>query len=100
MNYDYDFHAFVNEFSKLSAINGDQTQEMCNGLIDYHKWSTINRVLVADVSRLTEKDVPQSIQVMGANASCQGTNLLVLVAHENELTYNRLTGEVEEYTAN
>jgi hypothetical protein len=100
ISYDYDFHAFINEFSKLSAINGDQTPELCNGLIDYQKWSTTNRVLVADVSRLTEKDVPQSIQVMGTNASCQGVNLLCIVAFENELTYNRLTGEVEEYTAN
>jgi len=100
ISYDYDFHAFINEFSKLSAINGDQTPELCNGLIDYQKWSTTNRVLVADVSRLTEKDVHQSIQVMGTNASCQGVNMLVIVAFENELSYNRLTGEVEEYTAN
>jgi len=100
ISYDYDFHSFINEFSKLSAINGDQTPELCNGLIDFQKWSTTNRVLVADVSRLTEKDVPQSIQVMGTNASCQGVNMLVIVAFENELSYNRLTGEVEEYTAN
>ncbi|GMF27122.1 unnamed protein product [Phytophthora lilii] len=100
ISYDYDFHAFINEFSKLSAINGDQTPELCNGLIDYQKWSTTNRVLVADVSRLTEKDVPQSIQVMGSNSSCQGVNMLVIVAFENELSYNRLTGEIEEYTAN
>jgi non-ribosomal peptide synthetase component F len=69
ISYDYDFHAFINEFSKLSAVDGDQTPELFNGLIDYQKWSTTNRVLVADVSRLTEKDVPQSIQVMGTNAS-------------------------------
>jgi len=100
ISYDYDFHAFINEFSKLSAINGDQTPELCNGLIDYQKWSSTNRVLVADVSRLTERDVPQSIQVMGTNAACQGVNMLVLVAFENELSYNRLTGEVDEYTAN
>jgi hypothetical protein len=100
ISYDYDFHAFINEFSKLSAINGDQTPELCNGLIDYQKWSTTNRVLVADVSRLTEREVPQSIQVMGTKASCQGVNMLVIVAFENELTYNRLTGEVKEYTAN
>jgi hypothetical protein len=37
---------------------------------------------------------------MGTNAACQGVNMLVLVAFENELSYNRLTGEVEEYTAN
>ncbi|KAE9188996.1 hypothetical protein PF005_g19834 [Phytophthora fragariae] len=100
ISYDYDFMDFCNEFAKLSAINGDITPELTNGLIDYYKWSTTNRVLVADVSRLTEKDVPQSIQVMGTNASCQGCNMLVIVAFENELVYDRLTGEVTEYTAN
>ncbi|GMF12182.1 unnamed protein product [Phytophthora lilii] len=100
ISYDYDFHAFIIEFSKLSAINGDQTPELTSGLIDYQKWSTTNRILVADVSRMTEKDVPQSIQVIGTNAACQGVNMLVIVAFENELTDNRLTGEVEEYTAN
>ncbi|ETL89753.1 hypothetical protein L917_11364 [Phytophthora nicotianae] len=100
ISYDYDFMDFCNEFSKLASINGDQTKELSNGLIDYQTWQQTNRVLVADVSRLTEKDVPQSIQVMGTNASTQGTNMLVLVGFENEMTYNRLTGEVLEYTAN
>ncbi|ETK79781.1 hypothetical protein L915_14386 [Phytophthora nicotianae] len=100
ISYDYDFMDFCNEFSKLASINGDQTKELSNGLIDYQTWQQTNRVLVADVSRLTEKDVPQSIQVMGTNASTQGTNMLVLVGFENEMTYNRLTGEVLEYQAN
>ncbi|ETO99787.1 hypothetical protein F441_22790 [Phytophthora nicotianae CJ01A1] len=72
ISYDYDFMDFCNEFSKLASINGDQTKELSNGLIDYQTWQQTNRVLVADVSRLTEKDVPQSIQVMGTNASTQG----------------------------
>ncbi|KAG6592535.1 uncharacterized protein IUM83_12458 [Phytophthora cinnamomi] len=65
ISYDYDFQDFVNEFAKLGSINGDQTKELSNGLIDYQTWQQTNRVLVADVSRLTERDVPQSIQVMG-----------------------------------
>ncbi|RAW25487.1 hypothetical protein PC110_g18095 [Phytophthora cactorum] len=100
ISYDYDFHAFINEFSKLAAINGDQTPELTNGPLDYRTWSSTNRVLVADVSRLTERDVPQSIQVMGVNAGCQGTHILALVVFENELTFDRLTGEVTEYTNN
>lgn len=99
LNYDYDWHSFCNEFAKLGAINGDLSEELSNGLIDLKTWSLTNRVMIADISRLTEKDVPQSIQVMGTNASSQGVNLLVLVAFENELTYNRLTGEVVDYTA-
>ncbi|EGZ14578.1 hypothetical protein PHYSODRAFT_509575 [Phytophthora sojae] len=100
ISYDYDFQDFIKEFAKLGSINGDLTKELSNGLIDYQTWQQTNRVLVADVSRLTEKDVPQSIQVMGTNASTQGCNMLVLVGFENEMTYNRLTGEVLEYTSN
>ncbi|KAG2957622.1 hypothetical protein PC119_g27273 [Phytophthora cactorum] len=55
-------------------------------------------MLTADVSRLTEKDVPQAIQIQGTNAGCQGVNILVLVISEQELSYHRLTGEVLDFT--
>ena len=100
ISHDYNYSAFADEFAKLAATNGDITPELSSGLIDMFTWSTTNRVLVADVSRLTEKDVPQSIQIMGTNASSQGVNMIVIVAYENELEYNRLTGEVEAYSAN
>ncbi|GMF19476.1 unnamed protein product [Phytophthora lilii] len=73
------FHHFTNELAKIVSINGDLTPELVNSLLDYQTWSLTNRVLIADVSRLTERDVPQAIQVQGVNAGCQGTNMLVLV---------------------
>ncbi|GMF65605.1 unnamed protein product [Phytophthora lilii] len=98
ISHDYDFHHFTNEVAKIGAINGDLTPELVNGLLDYQTWSLTNRVLIADVSRLTEKDVPQSIQIQGVNAGCQGVNMLVLVISEQELSYDRLTGEVLDFT--
>ncbi|KAE8902438.1 hypothetical protein PF005_g10509 [Phytophthora fragariae] len=98
ISHDYDFHHFTNEIAKIGAINGDLTPELVNGLLDYQTWSLTNRVLIADVSRLTEKDVPQAIQIQGVNTGCQGTNILVLVISEQELTYDRLTGEVLDFT--
>ncbi|KAL3662241.1 hypothetical protein V7S43_012572 [Phytophthora oleae] len=98
ISHDYDFHHFHNELAKISSINGDLTPEMVNGLLDYQTWSLTNRVLIADVSRLTEKDIPQAIQVQGVNTGCQGTIMLVLVVSEQELTLDRLTGEVLEYS--
>ncbi|KAG3011179.1 hypothetical protein PC128_g2677 [Phytophthora cactorum] len=59
ISHDYDFHHFTNEIAKIGAINGDLTPELVNGLLDYQTWSLTNRVLIADVSRLTEKDVPK-----------------------------------------
>ncbi|GMF13704.1 unnamed protein product [Phytophthora lilii] len=84
ISHDYDFHHFINEIAKIASINGDLTPELVNGLLDYQTWSLTNRVLIADVSRLTERDVPQAIQVQGVNAGCQGTKMLVLVVSEQE----------------
>ncbi|GMF13281.1 unnamed protein product [Phytophthora lilii] len=88
----------TNEIAKIASINGDQTPELVNGLLDYQTWSLTNRVFIADVSRLTERDVPQAIQVQGVNAGCQGTNMLVLVVSEQELFYDSLTGDVLDFT--
>ncbi|GMF33044.1 unnamed protein product [Phytophthora lilii] len=98
ISHDYDFHHFANEVAKIRAINGDLTPELGNGLLDYQTWSLSNRMLIADVSRLTDRDVPQSIRIQGTNAGCQGVNLLVLVISEQELTFDRLTGEVIEFS--
>ncbi|EEY61571.1 uncharacterized protein PITG_01893 [Phytophthora infestans T30-4] len=98
ISHDYDFHQFTNEGAKIGSINGDLTPELVNGLLDYQTWSLTNRVLIADVSRLTERDVPQAIQIQGTNAGCQGTNMLVLVVSEQELSYDRLTGEILEFS--
>ncbi|GMF09776.1 unnamed protein product [Phytophthora lilii] len=68
ISHDYDFHHFTSEIAKIASINGDLTPELVNGLVDYQTWSLTNRVLIADVSRLTERDVPQAIQVQGVNA--------------------------------
>lgn len=95
--HEYDWQNFYDEYGKLFAINGGQTHEISNGLIDYQKWSTVNRVLIADTSRLTSPDIPQSVLVSGVNASCSPTNLLVFVLHEKSISLNRLTGEVVEF---
>ncbi|GMF34750.1 unnamed protein product [Phytophthora fragariaefolia] len=88
ISHDYDFHHFTNEIAKIGAINGDLTPELTNGLLDYQTWSLANRMLIADVSRLTEMYIPQSIQIQGTNTGCQGSNFIVLVISEQELEYD------------
>ena len=95
---DYDFEAWNDEFKKLGAINGGLTHEISNGLIDFQKWQTIQRIMVADCSRITNPDVPQSVIVSGVNACCQGTNCLILVVYERDLSVDRLTGEIHHWT--
>jgi hypothetical protein len=93
-SHEYDYETFLDEWSKLAKINGDQTHELSNGLIDIQKWSTTQRIMIADCSRITQKDVPQSLQVSGTNASSQGMNAMILVIYEREMEVDRLTGEV------
>ncbi|GMF45571.1 unnamed protein product [Phytophthora fragariaefolia] len=94
ISHDYNFHHFTNKIAKIGAINGDLTPELTNGLLDYQTWSLSNRMLLVDVSRLMERDVPQFIQIQGTNAGCQGVNILILVISEQELTFDRQTGEI------
>lgn len=93
--HEYDYESFIDEFSKLGAINGDVSREMNNGLVDIDRWTFAQRVMIADCSRITEKDVPTSIQVSGTNSCSQGSNYLVLAVYEREMSIDRLTGEVE-----
>ncbi|KAH9150889.1 hypothetical protein AeRB84_006366 [Aphanomyces euteiches] len=95
---DYDFEAWNDEFKKRGAINGGLTHEISNGLIDFQKWQTVQRIMVADCSRITNEDVPQSVIVSGVNACCQGMNALVFVVYERELSIVRLTGEIHHWT--
>ncbi|GMF52539.1 unnamed protein product [Phytophthora fragariaefolia] len=98
ISHDYDFHHFTNEIAKIGAINGDLTPELTNGLLDYPTWSLSKRMLIADVSRLPERDVPQSIQIQSTHLCCQGVNILVLVIREQALAYDRVIGEVLDFT--
>jgi hypothetical protein len=92
--HSYDWMTFLDEFSKIGAINGDLSREISNGLIGIDKWQTTQRILVADRSRISEADVPQSVKVSGTNIATQGTNLLILVVYERSLELDRITGEI------
>lgn len=97
-SHDYDFESFAQEFSKLSAVNGDISRVFTSGLINRDAWSLAHRVMIVDTSRISEKDVPASITISGINGSAQGLDLIVLVIYERELEYDRLTSEVYSFT--
>jgi hypothetical protein len=87
----------MDEFTKLGSINGDCSREMNNGLVDLDHWTHAQRIMVADCSRISEKDVPSSIQVSGINSCAQGSNYLILAVYERSLELDRLTGEVVRF---
>lgn len=95
--HEYDYESFMDEFSKLGCINGDVTREMNSGLVDLDHWTYAQRIMVADCSRISDKDVPASIQVSGINSCSQGSNYLILAVYERSLELDRLTGEVVSF---
>ncbi|GMF21781.1 unnamed protein product [Phytophthora lilii] len=78
----YDWMTFLDEFSKIGAVNNDLSREISNGLIGIDKWQTTQRILVADCSRVSDVNVSQSIKISGTNIATQGTNFLVLTIEE------------------
>lgn len=97
-NVSYDWQSFLDEFTKINAINGGLTRSIGNGLIDEYKWAFGQRFMLTDVSRLTHPDIPSSVLIQGTNACDQGTDFIVVIAYEKSLTRNRITGEVVSYT--
>ncbi|TYZ65679.1 hypothetical protein PybrP1_000605 [[Pythium] brassicae (nom. inval.)] len=91
---DFDYELFSNEMSKINALNGDNSPALVTGLIDSLSYSFSHKYYVADLSRLSEKDVPQSITISGTNISARPLDLICHVIYERELEINMLTGEV------
>ncbi|KAF0693808.1 Aste57867_15264 [Aphanomyces stellatus] len=91
---DFDYEAFHDEFKKLGSVNGSLTHEISNGLLSHQHYALAHRYMVADCSRITDPNVPQSCVVSGINACCQGMNALILVVFERSLSYDRITGEI------
>ncbi|TMW67577.1 hypothetical protein Poli38472_011197 [Pythium oligandrum] len=94
---DYDYESFFDEFSKIAAINGNLSHEISNGLVDFTKWSNVQRVLLADCSRVTNPEVPQSVLISGVNNCTQGSNYLCLIIYGRSLSVDRLTGEIVDH---
>jgi hypothetical protein len=92
----YDFSCFLDEFVKIGSVYGAMEHALSNGLIDEDKWAFGQRILVADVSRLTSKDISQSIMVSGTNSCAQATDFHVIAVYEKGFTIDRITGEVEK----
>lgn len=92
---EFDWEMYRDEITKVMALNGGLTHEISNGLLDAQAWANAHRFMIADCSRVSNKDVPQTVVVSGTNVCSQGSNLLVLVIYERNLSINLLTSEVQ-----
>ena len=95
----YEHQNFIEEFSKINALNGGLTHYLSNGLIDEYKWSMAQSILLTDVSRQASemKDVPQSILIQGTNTCSQALDFIVIAAYERNISINKISGEVVSF---
>lgn len=91
----YDFSSFLDEFVKIGSVYGSLEHQISNGLIGEDSWMWGNRVMIADVSRLSNKDISQSILITGTNSCSQGTDFICLAVYEKEFELDRVVGTVE-----
>jgi len=76
-------------------VYGSMEHTLANGLVHEDSWAYGQRIMIADVSRLTNKDVGQSILITGTTVCSQGTDVILIAAYERSFIIDRITGEVE-----
>lgn len=95
-NFNYDFENFVNELSRINAINGGETLGITSGLITADMWSNAYRYYVADVSRREKSEdiVPKSITILGTNNTAITMDYICFVVFERKIKINMLDGSL------
>lgn len=95
-NEQYDYEAFINELSRINAINGGQTSGLTSGLIDEFRFSTLYRYYVCDLSRgyASEDMVPKSVQLACTVASSKALDLYCFIEYERKINVDIRTGQV------
>jgi hypothetical protein len=95
-NEQYDYEAFINELSRINAINGGQTSGLTSGLIDEYRFSTLYRYYVCDLSRgySSEDMVPKSVQLSCIVASSKALDLYCFIEYERKISVDIRTGQV------
>lgn len=95
-NFNYDFENFMNELSRINAINGGETLGVTSGLITADMWSNAYRYYVADVSRREKSEdiVPKSITIIGTNNTAVTMDYICFVVFERKVKINMLDGSL------
>lgn len=95
-NFNYDFENFMNELSRINAINGGETLGITSGLITADMWSNAYRYYVADVSRREKSEdiVPKSITIIGTNNTAITMDYICFVVFERKVKINMLDGSL------
>lgn len=93
-NFTYDFESFMNEVSRINALNGGVDQELTSGLISMSDWQRGYRFYVCDVSRFIAADdfLPKSVSVEGTNNNGLPMSYVTFIAYKRKIIIDLETG--------
>jgi len=89
----YDYQNFIDELQNIYSINGGDTRDIGNGLIDQIKWTNGYKLWLFDVSRVSS-DVRQNVNIQFQMQSDQPLDMYVICVYRRSFDLNRITCEV------
>ena len=92
----YNYQTFNNEILNSFGINGNESQGLGSGLIDFNEWYN-NPYYFIDCSRTPDElsNAYRSLQITGRNVSTRDVNYIVFAFYERGFKLNTLSGEIE-----
>lgn len=93
----YEYDHFLNNVSRIEALNGGVSDRLNSGLINSYMWTTGMRFYVADLSRVPVEnvDVPKSVNCLGINNSATAMDLHHFLMYDAEFKIHTATGVIE-----
>jgi hypothetical protein len=91
----YDWNMFIDEVSNIFAVNGGNTRDIGNGLIDEIKWTNAYKSWIMDASRISS-DIRQNVTITGQLQSDQALDFYVLIVYRRSFNLNRITSELTD----
>jgi len=95
-NFQYNFEFFMNEMSRINAINGGVEMGLTSGLITQSLWDNGYRFYVCDLTRRPsiEDGVAKSVQILGQNATPYAMNFTCFIAYNKKVNIDMAEGKL------
>jgi hypothetical protein len=89
----YDYQHFIDELNNIFSVNGGNSRDIGNGIIDQIKWTNAYKLWLFDASRVSS-DVRQNVNISAQMQSDQALDYYVIVIYRRSFDLNRITCEV------